>query len=53
VANWDIILLKVPEVDFLLPNDMGTLIEVLNKQYNIKVEFDNGLPKELGRVKNQ
>ncbi|MGZ3882218.1 MAG: metallophosphoesterase family protein, partial [Flavisolibacter sp.] len=51
VENWDFILHKVPEVEFLLPNDLEVLIEALNKKYDIKVEFDNGVPKELGREK--
>lgn len=50
VKDWDDILLSVPEVEFLLPEDLKTLKNVLDKQYKIKVEFENGTPKQLCKV---
>ena len=52
VENWSTILLNVPEVEFLLPNDLETLVRVLYKQFRINVEYDNGVPKELGRLES-
>lgn len=48
--DWSAIVHVVPEVEFLLPGDFNTLLNVLERQYNIKVECDNGTPRELGRV---
>lgn len=53
VADWSTMLQSVPEVEFLLPNDLDTLMNVLNRQFSIKLEFDSGIPKELGRVNNK
>ncbi|MCQ8104373.1 metallophosphoesterase [Methylomonas sp. SURF-2] len=50
VANWSSILQEIPELDFLLPSDFKALVHALNnKKFNINVEFDNGIPKEIGR----
>ncbi len=50
VQDWSSIFLEVPEVEFLLPNDLNTLIRILSQQYKIEVVFENGIPKELGKV---
>jgi hypothetical protein len=50
VANWNDLLLHVPEVEFLLPSDLESLINVLNRKYRIKVELENDMPRELGRM---
>jgi len=36
-------------VEFLLPDDLETLISVLDVQHGIRVERENGILKELGR----
>jgi len=47
--NWKEMLVSIPEVEFLLPDDLDTLINRLGEQYKIKVERENGILKELGR----
>jgi 3',5'-cyclic AMP phosphodiesterase CpdA len=53
VENWSTILLSVPEVEFLLPDDLSSLIHVLKTQFSINVELESGTPRELGRVKSK
>lgn len=47
--NWEFVLAGIPEVEYLLPDTLETLISVLDRQYGIKVELENGILKELGR----
>jgi hypothetical protein len=47
--NWTYILGELPEVEYLLPEPLDTLITVLDRQYGIRVELENGILKELGR----
>jgi 3',5'-cyclic AMP phosphodiesterase CpdA len=45
---WQDLLSKMPELDFLLPQDFAILRELLRRHHSIGIQEDEGLPYQIG-----
>jgi hypothetical protein len=48
-VDWNALRQKIPQLDFLLPSDLGTLLQILERQHNIKAMSDTeGRLRQIG-----
>lgn len=50
LTDWNAIRLGAPEVDFMLPQDLLGLESRLMASHSIRMLWDGGLPRQIGRV---
>lgn len=48
-AEWGELVTAHPDIEFLLPEALDNLVNVLRSKYSIEVEYDRGVPKEFGK----
>lgn len=50
VADWSQLTASVPQLNFVLPDDVARLFELLRTQYGLRMLDDHGRPAQLGRA---